>query len=181
MDKVNREKDSSPPKSSGYTRYLGLGRWILGAIFLIVLDQLTKIGFDHALKYGQRINIFQFFDFTLLYNKGAAFSFLADQPGWQRWFFTGLGLAASVYILWMMHTHRSQHRFMLALMLILGGALGNVIDRIAYGHVIDFLLFYWQNWYYPAFNIADVGITVGAILLVIDEILRLRGQHARSS
>lgn len=181
MDKVNREKDSSPPKSSGYTRYLGLGRWILGAIFLIVLDQITKIGFDHALTYGQRINIFQFFDFTLLYNKGAAFSFLADQPGWQRWFFTGLGLAASVYILWMMHTHRSQHRFMLALMLILGGALGNVIDRIAYGHVIDFLLFYWQNWYYPAFNIADVGITVGAILLVIDEILRLRGQHARSS
>jgi signal peptidase II len=81
----------------------------------------------------------------------------------------------------MMHTHRTQHRFLLALTLILGGALGNVIDRIAYGHVVDFLLFYWRDWYYPAFNVADAGITVGAILLVIDEILRLRGQHARSS
>ncbi|MDN4016934.1 signal peptidase II [Zwartia panacis] len=162
-------------------RYSGLGRWLFVAIFLIVIDQFTKIGFDHALRYGQRINIWPFFDLTLLYNKGAAFSFLADQPGWQRWFFTALGLGASIFIVWMMHTHRTQHRFLFALSLILGGALGNVIDRIAYGHVIDFLLFYWRDWYYPAFNIADTGITVGAILLVIDEILRLRGQHARSS
>ena len=161
--------------------YRGMGRWLLLALLLIVVDQLTKIGFDHALRYGERVNVLPVFDFTLLYNKGAAFSFLADQPGWQRWFFTILGIGASAFILWMMHTHRSQHRFMLALTLILGGALGNVIDRIAYGHVVDFLLFYWQNWYYPAFNIADAGITVGAILLIIDEILRLRGQHARSS
>lgn len=181
MNKVNQEISSSTPKSLGQHRYSGLGRWLMGALFLILLDQLTKIGFDHWLRYGQRVNILPFFDLTLLYNRGAAFSFLADQPGWQRWFFTGLGLAASVFIVWMMHTHRTQHRFMLALALILGGALGNVIDRIAYGHVVDFLLFYWQDWYYPAFNIADAGITVGAILLVIDEILRLRGQHARSS
>jgi signal peptidase II len=175
-------KQDTPQSSLPDTHeYRGIGRWLFIALLLIVVDQLTKIGFDHVLRYGERINILPVFDFTLLYNKGAAFSFLADQPGWQRWFFTFLGLGASVFILWMMHTHRSQHRFMLALTLILGGALGNVIDRIAYGHVVDFLLFYWQNWYYPAFNVADAGITVGAILLIIDEILRLRGQHARSS
>ncbi len=161
--------------------YIGLGRWLFAAFVLIILDQLTKIGFDHALLYGQRVQIYPFFDFTLLYNKGAAFSFLADQPGWQRWFFTTLGIGASVFIVWMMHKHRTQHRFMLALTLILGGAIGNVIDRIAYGHVVDFLLFYWHQWHYPAFNVADMGITVGAILLVIDEILRLRGQHVKSS
>lgn len=164
--------------SPGYT---GLGRWLFAAFMLILLDQVTKIGFDHALLYGQRVQIFPFFDFTLLYNKGAAFSFLADQAGWQRWFFTTLGIGASVFIVWMMHKHRAQHRFMLALTLILGGAIGNVIDRIAYGHVVDFLLFYWHQWHYPAFNVADMGITVGAILLVIDEILRLRGQHVKST
>ena len=178
MSTPAQEQKPSNPSSD---QYRGLVRWLLAALMLIVLDQITKIGFDHLLRYGQRINILPFFDFTLLYNKGAAFSFLADQAGWQRWFFTVLGLSASVFILWMMHTHRTQHRFLLALTLILGGALGNVIDRIAYGHVVDFLLFYWRDWYYPAFNVADAGITVGAILLVIDEILRLRGQHARST
>lgn len=178
MSTPAQEHEPSNPSSD---QYRGLVRWLLAALMLIVLDQITKIGFDHLLSYGQRINILPFFDFTLLYNKGAAFSFLADQAGWQRWFFTVLSLSASVFILWMMHTHRTQHRFLLALTLILGGALGNVIDRIAYGHVVDFLLFYWRDWYYPAFNVADASITVGAILLVIDEILRLRGQHARST
>jgi signal peptidase II len=125
--------------------------------------------------------VLPFFDFTLLYNPGAAFSFLAQADGWQRWFFTVLGLVASVFIVWMMHKNRSNKRLMLALALILGGALGNVIDRIAYGHVVDFLLFYWKDWYYPAFNIADTCITLGAILLILDELLRLRGQHARST
>jgi len=174
----NSKQESTQTTSLGY---VGLGRWLFAAFVLIIVDQITKIGFDHALIYGQRVQILPFFDFTLLYNKGAAFSFLADQPGWQRWFFTALGIGASVFILWMMHKHRTQRRFLLALTLILGGAIGNVIDRIAYGHVVDFLLFYWDQWYYPAFNIADSGITVGAILLVIDEILRLRGQHVKSS
>ena len=84
-------------------------------------------------------------------------------------------------MLWMMHTNRTQRRLLLALALILSGALGNVNDRIAYGHVIDFLLFYWQNWYYPAFNVADSCITLGAILLILDEIFRLRGRHARAA
>ncbi len=158
-----------------------LTRWVLLASLLVLMDQLSKLWFDAALRYGERLHVFSFFDFTLLYNRGAAFSFLADQPGWQRWFFTILGLGASGFILWMMHKNRNQARLLLALALILGGALGNVIDRLAYGHVIDFLLFYWKNWYYPAFNIADTCITLGAILLILDEVIRLRGQHARSS
>jgi signal peptidase II len=92
-----------------------------------------------------------------------------------------LGLGAAGFMVWMMHKNRSQTRLLLALALILSGALGNVIDRVAYGHVIDFLLFYWQNWYYPAFNVADSCITLGAILLILDETLRLRGRHARAA
>ena len=158
-----------------------LTRWLVLAGCLLIVDQLTKLWFDSSLRYGERVQVLPFFDFTLLYNPGAAFSFLADQAGWQRWFFTVLGLGAAVFMLWMMHTNRTQQRLLLALALILSGAIGNVIDRIAYGHVIDFLLFYWQNWYYPAFNVADSCITLGAILLILDEILRLRGRHARAT
>ena len=158
-----------------------LTRWLVLAGCLLIIDQLTKLWFDSSLRFGERLQVLPFFDFTLLYNTGAAFSFLADQAGWQRWFFTILGLGASAFMLWMMHTNRSQRRLLLALALILSGAVGNVIDRIAYGHVIDFLLFYWQNWYYPAFNVADSCITLGAILLILDEILRLRGRHARAT
>ena len=159
--------------------YRGVGRWLWLAGLLIVLDQVSKLGFDSQLKYGERIHLLPFFDFTLLYNPGAAFSFLADETGWQRWFFTILALAASVFIIWMMHKNRTQHRMMLALALILGGAIGNVIDRIAYGHVVDFLLFYWRDWYYPAFNIADICITLGAMLLILDELLRLKGTRSK--
>jgi len=158
--------------------YHGVGRWLWLSGLLIVLDQLSKLGFDAQLKYGERIHLLPFFDFTLLYNPGAAFSFLADETGWQRWFFTLLALGASVFIIWMMHKNRAHHRMMLALTLILGGALGNVIDRIAYGHVVDFLLFYWRDWYYPAFNIADICITLGAMLLILDELLRLKGTRS---
>ena len=172
---VNPQADpqvqASPPLTS----------WLVLAGCLLVVDQLTKLWFDSSLRYGERVQVLPFFDFTLLYNPGAAFSFLADQGGWQRWFFTVLGLGAGVFMLWMMHTNRTQRRLLLALALILSGALGNVIDRIAYGHVIDFLLFYWQNWYYPAFNVADSCITLGAILLILDEILRLRGRRARAA
>ena len=172
---------ASPPTRPSSQPTPTLWRWLVLAGVLIILDQLTKLYFDGLLHYGQRIAVLPFFDFTLLYNPGAAFSFLAQADGWQRWFFTILGLVASVFIVWMMHKNRSNNRLMLALTLILGGALGNVIDRIAYGHVVDFLLFYWKDWYYPAFNIADTCITLGAILLILDELLRLRGQHARST
>lgn len=172
---------ASPPSTPSPQATTTLWRWLVLAGVLIILDQLTKLYFDGLLRYGQRIAVLPFFDFTLLYNPGAAFSFLAQADGWQRWFFTVLGLVASVFIVWMMHKNCSNKRLMLALALILGGALGNVIDRIAYGHVVDFLLFYWKDWYYPAFNIADTCITLGAILLILDELLRLRGQHARST
>ncbi|MCD0502347.1 signal peptidase II [Bordetella petrii] len=155
-----------------------LGHWLGLAVLLIVLDQATKLYFDAAFEYGQRLNVLPVFDFTLMYNRGAAFSFLASQAGWQRWFFTALGLVAAVVIVWLLRRHPAQRRFCLALTLILGGALGNVIDRMAYGHVVDFLLFYWNDWYYPAFNLADAFITCGAVLLVLDEILRARKPRA---
>lgn len=154
------------------------GRWIAIALILIVLDQAAKLYFDAAYNFGQRVNVLPIFDFTLMYNRGAAFSFLASEAGWQRWLFTGLGIVASVVIVRLLRRHATQLRFCLALTLILGGALGNVIDRVAYGHVIDFLLFYWNDWYYPAFNIADICITCGAVLLVLDELLRARKSRA---
>ena len=155
-------------------RQRSLASWLGWALLIIVIDQITKVYFNTQCAYGERVNILPFFDFTLMYNRGAAFSFLASQEGWQRWFFTILGLGASAFIVWLLSRHRDSTRFCVALTLILGGALGNVIDRIVYGHVVDFLLFYWRNWYYPAFNVADMGIVCGAILLVLDEILRAR-------
>lgn len=151
-----------------------LGRWLALAAALLLLDQATKLYFDSAFQYGERLNVLPVFDFTLMYNRGAAFSFLASQAGWQRWFFTALGVGAAIVIIWLLRRTAGQPRFCLALTLILGGALGNVIDRVAYGHVIDFLLFYWQDWHYPAFNLADASITCGAVLLVLDEFLRAR-------
>lgn len=149
-----------------------VGRWLGIALAIIVLDQLTKVYFNTSYQYGERLNLLPFFDFTLLYNRGAAFSFLASEEGWQRWLFTGLGIVAAVVITVILRRTRGQPRFCLALAMILGGAIGNVIDRVVYGHVVDFLLFYWRDWYFPAFNLADVGISCGAVLLVLDELLR---------
>lgn len=151
--------------------------WLLLAMLIIAFDQITKIWFDGALLYGERWRILPFFDFTLVYNSGAAFSFLADGQGWQRWFFTAIALIATVVIVRLLWKHPRQSLFCAALACILGGALGNAADRLLYGHVVDFLLFYWQDWYFPAFNIADVAITIGAILLLLDEILRWRRER----
>jgi len=152
--------------------------WLFISVLVIVLDQLTKLGADSQFTYGQRLAVLPFFDLTLLYNRGAAFSFLAQEAGWQRWFFTVLGIGASVAMAWMIRRHPGERRACLALALIIGGALGNVIDRLAYGHVIDFLLFHWQERFFPAFNIADSAITVGAVLLILDELLRSRRQSS---
>lgn len=170
---------SAEHRSATVNQPPGIGRWLTMAAVLIIVDQITKLYFDATFAYGERLNVLPIFDFTLMYNRGAAFSFLASQPGWQRWFFTGLGIVAAIVIVWLLRRHRDQPRFCLALTLILGGAVGNVIDRMAYGHVVDFLLFYWNDWYYPAFNVADIGITCGAVLLVLDELLRAR--RARSA
>lgn len=152
--------------------------WLLISVLVIVLDQLTKLGADSQFTYGQRLTVLPFFDLTLLYNRGAAFSFLAQEAGWQRWFFTVLGVGASLAMAWMIRRNPGERRACLALALIIGGALGNVIDRLAHGHVIDFLLFHWQERFFPAFNIADSAITVGAVLLILDELLRSRRQSS---
>jgi len=165
------QMNTSASASANPTR---LSVWLAIAAAIVVLDQVTKITFDTWLSYSERVAVLPFFDFTLLYNRGAAFSFLAAQDGWQRWLFTALALLVSGFIIWLLTRHPHQRLFCVALTLILGGAIGNVIDRIAYGHVIDFLLFYWNNWYFPAFNVADIAITCGAALLILDELLRWR-------
>lgn len=158
---------------SGRQRF-GFWAWLLGALVIIVVDQQTKVHFDTLLQYGERRPVLPFFDFTLLYNPGAAFSFLADGQGWQRWLFTAIALCATGLILYLLRKNPGQRLFCASLTCILGGAIGNLIDRVQHGHVIDFLLFYWDTWFFPAFNVADVAITCGAILLVLDEILRMR-------
>lgn len=147
--------------------------WVGIAMIVMLLDQLTKITMMRLLAYGQSDPVTSFFNLVMVYNKGAAFSFLADQPGWQRYFFTGISVLASLFILWMLKRHPGQRLFCWALALILGGALGNLIDRVAYGHVIDFLDFHLAGWHWPAFNLADSSITVGALLFVLDEFRRV--------
>ncbi|MCD8494317.1 MAG: signal peptidase II [Burkholderiaceae bacterium] len=156
-------------------------KWLGLAVILVVVDQITKLVAQSTMRFGERIHVLPVFDFTLVYNRGAAFSFLAQGDGWQRWFLSGIAVAAIVFILWLMKTQaHDSRRMMLALTLILSGAIGNLIDRLFYGHVVDFLLVYWHPWYYPAFNIADTAITLGAILLIWDEWQRWR-QSRRTS
>jgi signal peptidase II len=148
-------------------RNLSLRGWLTCAVGIVALDQITKWWILGVFKEGERTNVLPFFDLILAYNPGAAFSFLAGAGGWQRWFFTILAIVVSAFIvLWL----RKEHRFLpsLGLTLVLGGAIGNVIDRLIHGKVVDFLLFYWKDWSYPAFNVADSAITCGAILLIWD-------------
>ena len=153
----------------------GAGTWLLLAVLIILLDQLTKALIVRSFAFAERKAIIAgFFDLTLLYNKGAAFSFLASAAGWQRWFFITLGLAAAVFLIYLLIRHSGQKLFALALALILGGAVGNVIDRIFRGQVVDFLLVYYDKYFWPAFNVADSAICVGAVLLILDELRRVR-------
>jgi signal peptidase II len=143
-------------------------------LIIFLLDQVSKIWITGAFRLGDSVPITSFFNLVRVHNAGAAFSFLADAGGWQRWFFTGLGLAAALWMIYMLRSHAGQKLFSLALALLLGGALGNVMDRLLYSHVIDFLDFYWGTWHFPAFNVADSAISVGAALLILDELLRVR-------
>ena len=163
-----------PAGRPGAARWRTMAVWLACAAILIALDQATKARVSGALDYAQRIAVLPVFDLTLLHNTGAAFSFLADGGGSQRWLFTGIAVAVAVLILRWLYTHAAEPLFCAALACILGGALGNAIDRLQHGHVVDFLLFYWHDWYFPAFNLADVAITCGAVLLILDEILRAR-------
>jgi signal peptidase II len=152
-----------------------LSSWLALSALVLVLDQATKVLVVQRFGLGERLAVLPgWLDLTLVYNRGAAFSFLAGADGWQRWFFTVIGIAASCFILWLLVKHGSQRLFGLALALILGGAIGNVIDRLLRGQVVDFVLAHWQDrWYFPAFNVADSAITVGAVLLILDELLRV--------
>ncbi|QNA90136.1 lipoprotein signal peptidase [Massilia sp. Dwa41.01b] len=163
-----------PLVSKVHSSGAGMGPW-LGIAFLVVLfDQLTKITVSKLFHYGETLPVTGFFNLVLVYNPGAAFSFLGNQGGWQRWFFTAIALGAIGFILYLLKRHAGQRMFCWALALILGGAAGNVIDRVAYGHVIDFLDFYWRGWgHFPAFNVADIGISVGAFLFILDELRRV--------
>jgi len=145
-----------------------LSRWLGMSVLVVVLDQLSKLWITSHFTYGEHFYVFGVFDLVLAHNTGAAFSFLSDAGGMQRWLFTAIAVAASVWIIWLLRKHRAQVLFALALSLILGGALGNLIDRIAYGYVVDFLSFHWGGHYFPAFNLADSAITCGAFLLILD-------------
>jgi signal peptidase II len=158
-------------RNSGWQRMLP---WLALALLVVFLDQLTKVVIERTFSAGDVHEVTSFFNLVLTYNKGAAFSFLASASGWQDEFLTMVGLGASVFILYLLARHGHQRLFACALALILGGALGNVIDRIAYGHVIDFLDFHWGGWHWPAFNLADSAIVGGAGLLILDELLRVR-------
>ena len=143
--------------------------WLSGSV--IVLDQVTKFLAETLLTFHQPVPVLPSFNLLLTYNTGAAFSFLAGAGGWQRWFFLGLGLLVSIgLIVWLRRLKPTETRLATALALILGGAIGNLIDRAWLGQVIDFIQLYYQHWYWPAFNLADSAITVGAALLVLDSL-----------
>ena len=157
-------------------------KWLWLSGLVIGLDQLSKWLAEQFLLPGQPLPVLPSFNLTLLYNTGAAFSFLAQAGGWQRWFFLLLSLTISVaLVIWIGRLQRGQTLLAIALSLILGGAVGNLIDRVVHGHVIDFIQLYYQRWYWPAFNVADSAITVGAILLVLDNLYGGRWRTARST
>jgi signal peptidase II len=148
-----------------------LGGWLGTSGLVIVLDQLTKYLMKERLSFGETVKVTPFFDLVLVYNPGAAFSFLSTASGWQRWFFVALALSISSWLLVLIRRHARESWLPLSFVLILGGALGNVIDRLLYGAVIDFLYFHAGRYGWPAFNIADSAITIGVCLLVWDQLV----------
>jgi signal peptidase II len=155
--------------------------WLGLAVLVIVLDQVTKTWVLDVFQLGDVRPVTSFFNLTRHHNSGAAFSFLAGASGWQRWFFIVLGLAATVFIVWMLKKYPTQRLFCFAVTMIMGGALGNVVDRALHGYVVDFLQFrfavlepIFRGGYFPTFNVADSAITLGAVLLIVDELRRVR-------
>lgn len=167
MAKQKSFKNLSASPRTSLTPWLGI------AAIIILLDQITKVTISRLFSYGESHPVTSFFNLVLAHNKGAAFSFLAAESGWQRYLFTGIALAATVFILYLLKRHAGQRLFCWALALILGGAIGNVIDRVIYGYVIDFLDFHVAGWHWPAFNVADMAICTGAALFVFDELRRV--------
>lgn len=148
--------------------------WLGWAALLLMADQFTKVLILGYYQLGDSTPVTSFFNIVRVHNSGAAFSFLASAGGWQRWFFTAIGMGAALVMVWLLKKHAGEKLFAFAIAIILGGAVGNVIDRVLYGYVVDFLDFHWRGWHFPAFNVADSAITVGAACLILDELLRVR-------
>ncbi|MES2992557.1 MAG: signal peptidase II [Pseudomonadota bacterium] len=148
--------------------------WLGIAAIVVLLDQITKAMILRTMAIGDSQTITAWFNIVHWRNTGAAFSFLHASSGWQRWLFIGLAVVASCFIVWMLARHGGQRLFSWALALILGGAIGNVIDRMLHGSVVDFIQLHWRGAAFPSFNVADSAITVGAALLILDELLRVR-------
>lgn len=145
--------------------------WLLLSSVVIFFDQITKLYFNQHLQLGQSIELLPVLNWTLAYNYGAAFSFLHDAGGWQRWFFALIAIVVSTGLsIWLLKLDHKAKFLSLAIALLLGGAMGNVYDRIAYGYVIDFIHFYYQTWHFPIFNVADCAISIGAAMLIIDSL-----------
>ncbi len=148
--------------------------WLGLALALLLADQFTKVLILGYYRLGDATYVTSFFNVVRVHNSGAAFSFLASASGWQRWFFTAVGLGAALFIIYLLRSHPGQKLFSFALACILGGAVGNVIDRLLHGYVVDFFDFHYAGWHFPAFNIADAAISIGAACLILDELLRVR-------
>ena len=159
---------SNNTSSGGMLTWLGL------ALIILLADQFTKVLIVGNYALGDSTYVTNFFNVVRAHNTGAAFSFLAGAGGWQRWFFTGIGVVAAIFMVWMLKSHPGQKLFSFAISLILGGAIGNVIDRLWHGYVVDFLDFHWRAMHFPAFNVADAAISIGAVCLILDELLRVR-------
>ena len=148
--------------------------WLGLAVLVVLLDQLSKTLIVGMFQLYDSRAVTSWFNLVRVHNSGAAFSFLAGASGWQRWFFVGMGTLASGFIVWMLKKHPTQKLFCFAIGMILGGAVGNVVDRLLHGHVVDFIQLHYGGWYFPSFNLADSAITLGAICLILDELLRVR-------
>jgi signal peptidase II len=152
----------------------GMLPWLGLALLLFLVDQFTKVLILGYYALGDSTYVTSFFNIVRVHNPGAAFSFLASASGWQRWFFTALGIGAAIFIVWLLRSHSSQRLFAFSMACLLGGAVGNVVDRVLYGYVVDFVQLHYAGWAFPAFNVADSAITAGAIGMILDELLRVR-------
>lgn len=175
---------AAPRSRRARTSGASLALWLAVAALWLVFDQFTKYLILSHYQLNDSTTVTGFFNVVRVHNHGAAFSFLAGAGGWQRWFFTGIGIAAVIFIIWMLRSHPGQKLFSFSMASIMGGAVGNVLDRLMHGYVVDMLDFYWKflsplfpSGHFPAFNIADTAITIGAIGLILDEILRVKGSR----